>query len=240
MVMTNNIFADKYAGLRKKEGRVYSDTEVLNLPSISSSHAFYKEWAIRKRSCKKLLQYLKKKGPVQNVLEVGCGNGWLSAQLATNTNADVVGLDINSIELEQARNLFSPVQNLSFINGDMKDEILADKKFDIIVFAASIQYFESIRKIVGIALEHLTPRGEIHFLDTKFYQVPEVILAQQRTKQYYNSIGFSGMEAYYFHHTLNELNVFQYKVLFNPASWRNKLSFNKTPFYWIVIKNPDH
>ncbi|HMG83523.1 MAG TPA: class I SAM-dependent methyltransferase [Ferruginibacter sp.] len=238
--MINKTFADKYAGLRKKEGRVYSDTEVLNLPSIHSSHTFYKEWMIRKRSCKKLLRYIRKKGGVQNILEVGCGNGWLSAQLATNTGATVVGLDINDIELEQARRLFSPFQNLGFINGDMGDEIFADKKFDSIVFAASIQYFESIKKIVAIALEHLTPQGEVHIMDTNFYQGSEVILAQQRTKEYYASLGFSGMEEYYFHHTLNELNVFQYKILFNPASWRNKWLFNKPPFYWIVIKKRNH
>jgi len=238
--MTNKIFANKYTGLRKKEGRIYRDTEVLNLPSISSSHAFYKEWRIRKRSCQKLLRYLKKKGPIQNILEVGCGNGWLSAQLATNTNADVIGLDINDIELEQARKLFNPVQNLSFINGDINDEMFTDKKFDIIVFAASIQYFESIKKIVAIALEHLTPQGEVHIIDTNFYQGDEVILAQQRTKEYYNSIGFSGMEEHYFHHSLNELTIFQYKILFDPSSWRNRLLFNKTPFYWIVVKNRNH
>jgi ubiquinone/menaquinone biosynthesis C-methylase UbiE len=240
MVMINDIFANKYTGLRKKEGRMYSDTEVLSLPSISSSHAFYKEWVIRKRSCKKLLRYIRKKDGVQNILEVGCGNGWLSAQLATSTNATVIGLDINDIELQQARNLFNPVQNLSFINGDIDDEMLADKKFDIIVFAASIQYFESIKKIIEIALKHLAPQGEVHILDTNFYGVAEVILAQQRTKQYYNSIRFSGMEAYYFHHTLNELTIFQYKILFDPSSWYNKLSFNKTPFYWIVVKNQYH
>jgi ubiquinone/menaquinone biosynthesis C-methylase UbiE len=240
MVMTNKIFEDKYARLRKKEGRAYSDTEVLGLPSISSSHAFYKEWGIRKRSCKKLVQYLKKKEAVRNILEIGCGNGWLSAQLATNTNANVVGLDINNIELEQARKVFNLIQNLSFINGDIKDEIFVDKKFDSIVFAASIQYFESIKKIVAITLEHLTPQGEVHILDTNFYLGPEVILAQQRTKKYYDSIGFSGMEEYYFHHTLNELTLFQYEILFNPTSWRNKLSFNKTPFYWIVVKNRNH
>ena len=239
-MMTNNVFADKYTMLRKKEGRMYSDAEVLNLPLINSSHPFYKEWVIRKRSCKKLLQYLKKKGPVQNILEVGSGNGWLAAQFATIANGDVVGLDINNIELEQARKLFSNIQNLSFIHGSLNDEILLDKKFDVIVFAASIQYFESLKMIVDIALEHLTLQGEIHILDTKFYPVHEAILAQQRSKQYYNSIGFPGMEEYYFHHTLNELNVFQYKILFDPSSWRNKFSFNKNPFHWIVVKNRYH
>jgi protein-L-isoaspartate O-methyltransferase len=235
--MTNNAFADKYTSLRKKEGRMYSDAEVLSLPSINAAHPYYKEWMIRKKSCKKLLQYLKKKNSIQNILEVGCGNGWLTAQLASVASGDTIGLDINKIELEQAGKLFSSIQNLSFINADLDDEILPDKKFDVIVFAASIQYFKSLKKILNIALDHLMVQGEIHIIDTKFYPLHEAILAQQRSKQYYNSIGFAGMEAHYFHHPLSELNVFQYEILYDPSSWINKFSFNKTPFHWIVVKN---
>jgi ubiquinone/menaquinone biosynthesis C-methylase UbiE len=236
-MMTDDVFANKYISLRKKEGRLYSDAEVLNLPSISSLHAHYKEWLIRKRSCIKILQYIKQKKPTQNILEVGCGNGWLAAQLATATNGEVIGLDINDTELKQAGKLFGNIQNLSFINADLNTEILLDKKFDMIIFAASIQYFESAKKILNIALEHLTLQGEIHILDTKFYPLHEAILAQQRTKQYFGSIGFPEMTDRYFHHTLDELSEFQYKILYNPSSWLNKIALNKPPFYWIAIKN---
>jgi ubiquinone/menaquinone biosynthesis C-methylase UbiE len=236
-MMTDDVFANKYISLRKKEGRLYSDAEVLNLPSISSAHTHYKEWLIRKRSCKKILQYIKQKKSTQNILEVGCGNGWLAAQLATITTGEVIGLDINDTELKQAGKLFGNIQNLSFINADLTAVILPDKKFDIIIFAASIQYFESVKKILDIALEHLTLQGEIHILDTKFYPLHEAILAQQRTKQYFGSIGFPEMTDRYFHHTLDELSEFQYKILYNPSSWLNKIALNKTPFYWIAIKN---
>jgi protein-L-isoaspartate O-methyltransferase len=236
-MMANQVFADKYTRLRKKEGRMYSDAEVLNLPSIHCSHHFYNEWTIRKRSCKVLLQYLKKKDPAQNILEVGCGNGWLTAQLATITSGNVIGLDINKKELEQADKLFGYIQNITFVNNELNDKILEDNKFDTIVFAASIQYFESLKKTIDISLEHLTLQGEIHIIDTGFYSPSEAVLAQQRTKQYYNSVGFPGMENHYFHHTFDELNVFQYNILYNPSSWLNKFTFNKNPFYWIVIKN---
>jgi ubiquinone/menaquinone biosynthesis C-methylase UbiE len=235
--MINDVFTDKYSELRKKEGRIYSDEEVVNLPSIKSSHPFYKEWVIRNKSCKRLLLYLKKKNSVQNILEVGCGNGWLTAQLATIANVDIVGMDINTTELEQARKLFSHFQSLSFINSAFNNKVLSDKKFDIIIFAASIQYFESLKKSLNIALGHLTLQGEIHILDTKFYSLHEAIQAQQRSKQYYNSIGFPGMADHYFHHTLEELNEFKYNILYNPISWKNKFSLSKNPFYWVVVKN---
>lgn len=238
--ITNDMFSDSYTKIRKKEGRMYNDAELLKLPSIGAGHMFYKEWLIRKQSCKKLLHYIKRQKTVQNILEVGCGNGWLAAQLAAIKNVDVTGLDINTIELQQAAAVFSHLPNLRFLNGDITNKVLSDKKFDIIIFAASVQYFDSLKKIFNTALEHLTLQGEIHIIDTKFYPLHEAILAQQRTKKYYKELGFAEMEAHYFHHTFEELNVFQYKILYNPSSLFNKILFSKNPFPWIVIKNRYH
>src|ERR1700739_235600 len=101
-MITKNVFAENYIRLRKKEERIYTDAEVSKLPDISASHIHYKEWLIRKQSCNKLFKYLKKKSKKQNILEIGCGNGWLSAKLASVTSGDVTGIDINTEEIEQA------------------------------------------------------------------------------------------------------------------------------------------
>lgn len=235
---TNEVeFEQLYIGLRKKEGRVYSDDVVAHLPYIHISHPHYKEWLIRKHSCKALLSYIKQKDTVLNILEVGCGNGWLSAQLAKNIDVEVTGLDINTKELEQAKKVFGGIAGLNFINGSLRSEHLKDKKFDMIILAAAIQYFPSLKQTITLALEYLTLLGEIHIMDSPFYQPQELEAARQRTRAYYDELGFPEMAAHYHHHRLTELDTFQYKILHHPFSWKNKLAIKKKPFYWITIKN---
>ena len=229
-------FEQHYINLRKKEGRVYTDEEVSVLPSIDKAHPNYAEWKIRKRSFKKLLSYIKNKGTALNILEVGCGNGWLSAQLASINNAEVIGTDINNTELEQAKRVFHQQQDLSFVNCDIRDRVPGDKKFDIILFAASIQYFSSLKEILTVALENLAPGGEVHILDSHFYRQYEIEAARQRTKDYYASMAFDVLTNYYYHHSLEELLFYEYKTLQDPYSWKNKFSSIRNPFHWIVLK----
>jgi ubiquinone/menaquinone biosynthesis C-methylase UbiE len=233
--ITGEAFAEKYFQLRKKEGRIYTDDEVLDLPLIDSSHPHHKEWAIRKNSARALLSYIKQRGNILSILEVGCGNGWLSAKLSGL--ADTTGLDINTPELDQAKRIFGNISNLRFIHGDLENDLLRDEKFDMIVFASSIQYFSSIKQTIGLAVEHLTMLGEVHIMDSPFYKPSEIDAARERTKVYYGWAGFEEMASCYHHHTINELESFQFKILHHPHSWKNKLSIKKNPFYWITIKN---
>src|SRR5258705_7764836 len=85
-----------YTRLRQWERRIYSDKEVTQLPVVASTHPFYKEWQLRKESSKKLIDYLKKRNQRTDILEVGCGNGWLSSKLAGIKKSNVIGVDINN------------------------------------------------------------------------------------------------------------------------------------------------
>ncbi|MBK6380231.1 MAG: class I SAM-dependent methyltransferase [Chitinophagaceae bacterium] len=230
-------FDPLYFGLRQKEGRIYTDEEVATLPFIYTSHPYYHEWVMRKHSQKALLSYINSKKIFSNILEVGCGNGWLSSRIAKETKADVTGLDINTYELQQAERVFRNVSNLNFISGSLQSDQFRDEKFDMILFAASIQYFPSLKQIIQIAIEHLTLQGEVHIMDSPFYHIQETAAASQRTKEYYKALGFEAMAGHYYHHQLAELEYFQYKILHHPNSWKNKLSIKKNPFYWISIKN---
>lgn len=234
---TASSFAELYLRLRQKEGRIYTDEEVAALPHIYASHPCYSEWVIRKHSLKTLVSYINHKNKFSEILEVGCGNGWLCAQMAKATGASITGLDINTFELEQARRVFKNTDNLRFIYGSLHGDDLKEKKFDMILFAASIQYFPSLTQIITIALEHLTLQGEIHIIDSPLYQPQQTATARQRTIEYYEEIGFAAMAGHYYHHDLTELENFQYKILHHPGSWKNKLSIRKNPFYRIAIKN---
>ena len=135
---------------------------------------------VRKQSMKRLMLWLEKKNRSLKILEVGCGNGWLCNQLAQIKNTEVTGLDINSAELQQAKRIFRNNARLKFIAGEINSPILADKKFDVILFAASIQYFPSLKQVLNNALQHLNESGEIHILDTNFYKREEMAASKKK------------------------------------------------------------
>nr|WP_256484418.1 class I SAM-dependent methyltransferase [Mucilaginibacter flavidus] len=228
-------FGDLYIDVRNQEKRVLTDCQVMFLPDIEPTHIHYKEWQVRKRSAKRLIDYLKEKSKPLNILEVGCGNGWLSSMLLTIKGSKVTGIDVNEPEIMQAKRLFKN-ERLDFICAGFDPTMFSGSKFDVILFAASIQYFPSLKNILQSALSCLKGNGEIHIIDTNFYSANQVEGAARRTEQYYNDMGYPEMAAYYFHHTVNDLKPFNYRVLFNPHRLVNKMS-KRDPFYWVTIKH---
>jgi len=235
-VACENEFESVYVDLRIAENRMYSDEEVMWLPEVDEQHIHKKEWDIRRYSCKKLTRYLSNKRRPLKILEVGCGNGWLSYQLSQLPYSNVTGLDINQVEIRQAERVFTGISNLRFIYGSVDAHFLQLEKFDIVVFAASIQYFKSFRQIIEMVLQRLNSMGEIHIIDSHFYFETEIEEARQRSQAYFQSKGFEQMDDFYFHHSLKELDGFNYTILYNPHSVVNKILRRKNPFYWVRIK----
>jgi ubiquinone/menaquinone biosynthesis C-methylase UbiE len=228
-------FENLYITLRKKENRIYTDDQLEKLPEIEPSHIHYKEWRVRKRSSNALVQYLSAKQKPLKVLEIGCGNGWLSHQLSVVAGSKITGSDINFHELQQAVRVFAPITNLQFIYGDIRTDVFENAQFDIIIFAASIQYFSSLTNILSAALQLLTATGEVHILDTHFYSAGSINDARKRTAEYYRQLDVPEMSAYYFHHTEEELNFFAPQKM--NANKRGLFSFTqKDPFEWYCIQ----
>jgi|ERR1700733_10080540 len=229
------LFEKKYITTRGLENRLYTDEELEKLPDIDSGHTHYREWLMRKRSSQRLVRYLAARKKSMDILEIGCGNGWLSRQFANIPGSQVTGVDINFTELQQAARVFNDNPNLVFIHGDIRSGILSDRLFDSIIFAASIQYFPSFKKIVYFSLTYLKPGGEIHIADTHFYRPEEIEKAKRRTIAYYVSLGYPEMADFYFHHSLADLGSFHYKTGYDPHSFRSRLLRKKDPFPWIRI-----
>lgn len=238
-VKGNKPFDDIYIRLRKAEHRIYADEEVKQLPHVSRSHPYYKEWVIREKSAKKLFYYLLKKRKLVKILDVGCGNGWLSSLLAKLPETKVTGIEANTLEFQQAQRVFAQQANLQFIQGDFNEmDFKSFGPFDIIVMAASIQYFPSAEKVLKNMIIHfLKPGGEIHIIDSPLYKDEDVTAAVTRTKEYYMHVGFPEMIPYYFHHTFSELQTFHYCFLNNHIMKHFPLLRKYHSFYWIRIKN---
>ena len=226
-------FKDLYIDVRGREKRIVTDCQLMFLPDIDPSHIHYREWQLRKRSSQRLIAYLTKKNKALNILEIGCGNGWLSSKLSAIPCANVTGLDINGVEINQAKRIFHK-QNLEFIEGTFKPGMFKDHKFDVILFAAAIQYFPSVKNILDSAMIPLTKNGEIHIIDTHFYTTSEIDGAARRTAEYYANLGYSEMSAHYFHHTLSDILLFKHRMPINPRRFFNRI-VRKEFFHWIVI-----
>ena len=227
-------FEMSYTATRKKEERLYPDDIVAKLPFIGPTHIHFSEWLVRNRSAQRLLSYLRTKQKPLRILDVGCGNGWLTAMLAAIDDSSVTGIDINTTELQQARRVFGDRPNLRFLTGQPGDAPIWES-YDVIVFAASIQYFPSLTDTLNRILPILNKTGEVHIFDTHFYSRREQQAAQQRSEAYYRSIGQQAMVDFYFHHAKNELAGFNYTYLFNPYKLGNRLIRKKDPFPWIRI-----
>jgi ubiquinone/menaquinone biosynthesis C-methylase UbiE len=226
-------FEHNYLALREKEGRVLSDEQVKYLPDAGFDPIWRNEWALRQKTARKMLAYLSGRS-FKNALDLGCGNGWFSARLAQIPGLQVTGLDVNQPELEQAVRVFGNT-NPSFYYGDILDNIFDEKKFDLIVINASVQYFSDFKGLIIKLLGLLADHGEIHILDSPFYAKSEVTAAKKRSLDYYTSMGFAEMADYYYHHSTNDLASFQAEFLYKPSKNIFFKFLRPAPFPWIRI-----
>ena len=235
---TSPAFSDQYISLRQKEGRVYSNDILCNLPNISATHPLRKEWAIRKNSLQKLIRYLHHQNKRQRILELGCGNGWLAHRLASSLSSDVYAMDVNERELEQGVAVFKQTKNLTFICGDIFTCDLDKNVFDTVILAASIQYFPDFKHLIQRLLTLLAQDGEIHIIDSPFYDNKDVDRARKRSEEYFSQCGFPSMKDHYHHHSWDALAPFNYKILYNPEILINRIKkyvAPVSPFPWIKV-----
>jgi ubiquinone/menaquinone biosynthesis C-methylase UbiE len=227
-------FENVYHELRAKEKRIYSDDELRSLPFISPDHLYYEEWRHRRRSMRRLLRYCRLKPRPLRILDVGCGNGWLVARLSTGTDVSVTGIDVHREEIVQAQRVFSEIPNLKFRLAEFM-EMPAVEKYDMVVFAASLQYFPSLAEVARQSFRLLDNEGEIHILDTPFYEQDDVSFASSRSEAHFIKVRVPHMTPFYFHHTWSDLSGYDYRVLWQPRPWKRLFRIRQNPFPWIRI-----
>lgn len=234
-----NQFEEKYLALRKKEKRLYSDEEVKLLPFASSLNPHKKEWEYRANSFIRFKKYLSRFNNELNILDLGCGNGWFAGELLKDFPHSFYCVDVNLYELKQGARIFKS-DKIKFIYGNILDMEIDKNSFDLVVLNSSVQYFPDFNRLMKELLYFLRIDGEIHIMDSMFYQEDKLSEAKKRSEDYFKSIGFEEMKDFYFHHSYKDLINFNPDFLFNPETLKNKLlsfAFRKeSPFPWIRIK----
>lgn len=234
LIADKNKYAHKeelYVKVRDAEGRIIADEVVRRLPAVNTDHPYYSEWKIRSENLNDLLDHLSKKGQNLNILDLGCGNGWMSKRL-NESGHSVTAADLNLVELEQAERVFDSSVRLQWVYANIMADDIPNAPFDVIVLAASCQYFSDISSLKERLLLLLKENGEIHLFDSIFYTPANQQQARQRSKDYYASLGFPQMAEYYFHHSIDDLHKAGFKKKEKPFL---KRLFNKSILSWYIF-----
>ena len=214
----DNPFEQAYFKLRSRENRILPDDVVKRLPEVDESHPNKKEWQMRKSSLDQLVGNLKADG-AKTILELGCGNGWLSHQIAAALKVQVCGVDVNDIELVQAGKVFETDENLVFAYADIFGPGFHSNMFDSIVLGGSVQYFPNLETLFERLFDLLVDDGRIYIVDSPLYRSQvEAEKARRRTIDHFDSLKISSMADRYFHHTFDDLRQFNYKLIYDPKS----------------------
>lgn len=235
----------RYWQVRAREFRLYSDEIVRQLPDIPGDHPLKQEWAARADSLGRLADHVARFWRDLRVLDLGCGNGWMTHQLASiSVRVRAYGLDLNRRELRQAARVFVDKPRVKFLYGDVFSAPLPTRTFDVIVLASVIQYFADLPALIRRLQALGVPGGEIHILDSPLYAEAEVAAARARSAAYYKSKGLAFMLSDYYHHTRASLAPFRPEVLYEPSALLNRLARwwwaeqPRSPFPWLRLMIP--
>jgi SAM-dependent methyltransferase len=85
---------------------------------------------------------LMKFAPTDNVLDVGCGGGWLVREIATRVpRGHVVGMDVSNEMITHARNSSARVRNAEFVVGSVDAIPRQSNSFDKVISVESSYYW---------------------------------------------------------------------------------------------------
>lgn len=225
-----NQFASLYLDIREQENRVLTDDLVARLPHLPKDHDHYKEWLKRIDTLNRFEKYLKNHS-FKTVVEIGCGNGWFTNWLSKYCEVSI-GQDVNLPELKQGARVFNH-EAVKFICTTDVVKLIHDVQPDLIVFNASLQYFNPEENILE-ELKQVMKKGEIHVLDSPIYEtIEQAKQAKERTFKYYSSKGLKELAAFYYHWKKTDLKA---DFLYSPKGKLGRFFYpDASPFPWVRV-----
>ncbi len=85
----------------------------------------------------------------KEILDVGCGTGAVTLDIAHSTNGSVVGIDIDSEKMKEAARVLSNISNIRLMEADVMNLPFKDKTFDLVVFNIVLIYVKEQQKALN-------------------------------------------------------------------------------------------
>lgn len=113
----------------------------------------------------------------ETILDVGCGTGAITADIASKTKGTIIGIDIDGKKLEYAKVLVP--RHVTLLRGNVLDLPFSNNTFDLVVFNIILMYIQDQERAVremtrvtkksGIVLATMEPdyAGELCYPENK-------------------------------------------------------------------------
>jgi len=170
-------WARAYARLRRTEGRgVGGERELAALPYLTSG-PLAAQWRIRARTFDAFLRRVvspleEERGRPLRVLDLGAGNGWLSARLSARGHRCVAAdLRLDDVDGLAATAPFASRLGRMFgrVAASFDALPLPAGLIDLVVFDASLHLAEDLGRVLVEAARAAAPGGRVAILDSPFY-----------------------------------------------------------------------
>lgn len=112
-----------------------------------------------------LLQEIHLKGN-EKILDIGCGDGRISLELAKKVpQGKVIGVEPSPSMINKAKSLHqsTDVQNISFVQGNA-ETFAINQKFDIVIAIHVMHWIKDQNQALQNIYAHLAPNGKVYFM----------------------------------------------------------------------------
>jgi ubiquinone/menaquinone biosynthesis C-methylase UbiE len=94
----------------------------------------------------------------KDILDVGCGTGAVTLDIAHSTNGSVVGIDIDSEKMKEAERVLSNISNIKLMEADVMNLPFKNETFDLVLFNVVLIYIKDQQKAIN-EMARVTKKG---------------------------------------------------------------------------------
>lgn len=160
----------QYRRVREEDGyRQAGAAYYQSLPTVDARDPQAATWQVRRESFRNLGRLLRRFGHGGlRVLDLGAGNGWLSARMAARGHRCVAVDWLDDVEDGLGARRHYPAA-FTCVQADFDDLPLASGQFDIAIFNASLHYSPDPGRTVRHALKTLVAGGALVVMDSPVF-----------------------------------------------------------------------